>query len=197
MAALQPKTEGSLRRRLLSAKIHQHHDAIWRMNAGGVGGRPPCPSGDKKPLPPQLQYSGYSPWYQPQHLSARPHIHPPFTQEAPGKRFLAPEAHGKPHPLSSPLQLQRSTCPILTQRRRTSSCPPDPEPRPGYTMSSPSPLITPPPLNVQPQYQYQPSRRRRSRFFCLRRRRGRSSALEATQTTPFLHRGTARNHGYY
>lgn len=61
LAALQPKTEGSLRRRLLSAKIHQQHGAIYK---------------DRKPLPPQ--YPG--PWLHPQHL---PHTFLP--PEPPGK----------------------------------------------------------------------------------------------------------------
>ncbi|GAA6227509.1 NHS-like protein 1 [Lates japonicus] len=200
MAALQPKTEGSLRRRLLSAKIHQHQDAIWRMNAGGAVGKPGAPAGDKKTLPPHLQYPGNSPWYRPQHLPPRPHVHPSFTPEAHGRLFLAPEPDGKPQPQFPLLQLQRSTCPIITQRGKTSSCPPTPEPRPGYTMSVPSPLSAPPPLRepeVPPQYRYQPSRRRKTNFFCFRRHRGRSSTPGATQTTPLLHRGTARNHGYY
>ncbi|CAB1425375.1 unnamed protein product [Pleuronectes platessa] len=200
MAALQPKTEGSLRRRLLSAKIHQHHDAVWRMNTGGVAGRPGSPTGDRKHQPPQLFYSGNSPWHHPQQLPARPHIHPSFTPEAHGKLFLAPEIYGKPHPQTAPLQSQRPTCPILTQRCRTSSCPPTPEPRPGYTMSFPSSHGALPPFMepaVPPQYQYQPSRRRKTNFFCFRRRQGRSSRLEATQTTPLLHRGTAKDHGYW
>lgn len=204
MASLQPKTEGSLRRRLLSAKIYQQHNA-W-LNAGGATGMPGSPTGDKKPLPPHLHYPG--PWYRPQHLPPRPHIHPSFAPEPHGKLFLTPEAHGKlfltpevqgkPHPQSPPLQQQRSTCPVLTQRRRTSSCPPTPEPRPGYSLPVPSPLSVQPPLRepeVPPQYHYQPSRRHRSSFFCFRRRRGKRSGLEATQTTPLLHRGTCRNSG--
>ncbi|XP_058474591.1 mucin-2 isoform X5 [Solea solea] len=169
MAALQPKTEGSLRRRLLTARIHQQRDAIYSMNVGG----------DKKPLPSQHQYSGSSPWYRPQHLPPRPHIHPSFT----------PEAHGKPQPQTRPLQPRRTTCPILTQRCRTTSCPPTLKPRPGYTTPVPSPLCATPPLlqpEVPPQYQYHPSRRRRSKFFCFRMQRGRSSGLEAT---PLLYRG--------
>lgn len=190
MAALHPKTEGSLRRRLLSAKLHQHHDAIWGLNAG----RPGTPSGDRKPLPPHLP--GNSPWYRRQHLPPRPHIHPSLTPEAHGKLFLAPEAYGKPSQQAPPLQLPRSSYPVLAQRGRTGSCPPMPEPRPGYTLPVPSPLAAPPQLRepeVPPQYRYRPSRRRRTGFFCFKR--GRSSGLEATQTTPLLHRGTARNSG--
>lgn len=197
MAALQPKTEGSLRRRLLSAKIHQHHDAILGLNAGSVG-RPVTPSGDKKLLPPHFQYPGNSPWYRRQHLPPGPHVHPSFAPEAHGKLFLAPEAYGKPNPQSAHLQLPRSTCPVLTQRRRTSSGPPTPEPRPGYTLPVPSPLSAPPPFKepeVPPQYRYQPSRRRRTGLFFFRSRQGRSSGLEPTQTTPLLRRGTARNSG--
>ncbi|KAI3366183.1 hypothetical protein L3Q82_010014 [Scortum barcoo] len=132
IAALQPKMEGSLRRRLLSAKIHQHHDAILGLNSGGVG-RPVTPSGDKKPLPPHFQYPGNSPWYHQQPHPPRPHVHPSLTPEAHGKLSLAPEAHGKlslapeahgklsvapeahgkPNPPS--LQLPRPACPILTR----------------------------------------------------------------------------------
>ncbi|XP_078022136.1 uncharacterized protein LOC144461961 [Epinephelus lanceolatus] len=190
MAALQPKTEGSLRRRLLSAKLHQHHGAILGLNAGGAG-RPGTPSGDKKPLPPHLQYPGSSPWNHHQHLPPRSHVHP---SNAHGKLFLAPETYGKLSQQTPPLQLPRSTYPVLTQRSRTGSCPPTPEPRPGYTLPIPSPLGAPPHLRepeVPPQYHYRPSKRRRTGFFCFRSRRGRSSGLETTQTTPLLHRGTA------
>lgn len=197
MAALQPKTEGSLRRRLLSARIHQHHDAILRMNAGGAG-RAATPSGDKKPLPPHLQYPGNNPWYRRQHLPPRPHVHPSLAPEAHGKLFLTLEAHGKPTPPSPPHHLPRSTCPVLTQRSRTGSCPLTPEPRPGYTLPIPSPPSPPPSFRepeVPPQYCYRPSRRCRTNFFCFRPRRGRSARREATQTTPLLQRGTARNSG--
>lgn len=197
MVVLQPKTEGSLRRRLLSAKIHQHHDAILGLNAGGAA-RPGMPSGDRKPLPPHLQYPGNSPWYRRQHLPPRPHVHPSLPPEAHGKLFLAPEAYRKPNTPPPPLHPPRSTCPVLTQRRRTTSAPPTPEPRPCYTLPAPSPLIGPHPLRepeVPPQYRYRPSRRRKTSFFCFRPRQGRSSGLEATQTTPLLRRGTARNSG--
>lgn len=191
MAFLQPKTEGSLRRRLLSAKVYQHHNA-W-LKASGAAGMSGSPTGDKKPLPPHLQYPG--PWYRPQHLPPHSHIHPSFAPEAHGKLFLTPEAHGKPHPPSPTLHQQYSTCPVLTQRRRTSSFPPNPEPRPGYTLPVPSPLGVQPSFrerDVPTQYDYQPSRRRRSSFFCFRRRRGTRSRLEATQTTPLLNKGSAR-----
>lgn len=195
MAALQPKTEGSLRRRLLSAKIHQHHDAILGLNAGG---RPGTPSGDRKPLPPHLQYPGNSTWHRRQHLPPRPHVYPSLSPDAHGKLFLAPEAYGKPIPNSPPLHPPRSTCPVLAQRSRTGSCPPTPEPRPGYTLPVPSPLSSPPCFRepeAPPQYRYRPSRTHRAGIFCFRTRRGRKSGLEATQTTPLLHRGTARNSG--
>lgn len=194
MAALQPKTEGSLRRRLLSARIYQHHCSMWGANAGGAADRPGSPPVEEKPLPPHLQYPGS--WYRAQHLPPRPHIHPSFAPEAHGKIFFTPETHGKPYPQSPLLQQQR--CSILTQRRRTSSCPPTPEPRPGYTLPASFPLKPPPPLGElqgSPQYRYQTSRKRRSRFFCFRRWRGRKSGLEATQATPLLQRGTDRNCG--
>ncbi|KAK2857165.1 hypothetical protein Q5P01_005900 [Channa striata] len=150
MAALQPKTEGSLRRRLLSAKIHQHHKAIWGMNAGGVSGRPQSPVFEQKTLPPHLQYPAS--WSCPQYITPQPH----------GYTSFVPEAHGKPHIHSQPLQQQRPACPVLSQRRRTSSCPPIPKPRPGYTMPFPSPVKAQAPLReleMSPQHTYQPSRK--------------------------------------
>lgn len=186
MAALQPKTEGSLRRRLLSAKLHQHHEAIWGLNAAG---RPGSPLGDKKPPPPHLQYPSNSPWYRSQH---RPHVHPSLPTEPHGKLILAPDACGKPRPPPPLLQLQRPTCPMLAQRRRTSSCPPTPEPRRGYTLPVPSPLMAPTPFRepeVPPQYHYRPSRGRRTGFFCFRRCKGTRSVEQPKQTTPLLHRG--------
>lgn len=197
MAALQPKTEGSLRRRLLSARIHQHHDAIMALNAGG-GGRLETPPSDKKTLPPHFQYPGNSPWYRHQHFPPRPHVHPSLTSEAHGKLFYTPEAYGKPNLQSPPVQLPRSACPVLTQRSRTGSCPPTPEPRPGYTLPILSPLTGPASFRepeVPPQYRYRPSKTRRTNFFCFRPHRGKSSKMEATQTTPLLHKGIARNYG--
>lgn len=197
MAALQPKTEGSLRRRLLSARIHQHHDAIMALNAGG-GGRLETPPSDKKTLPPHFQYPGNSPWYRHQHFPPRPHVHPSLTPEAHGKLFYTPEAYGKPNLQSPPVQLPRSACPVLTQRSRTGSCPPTPEPRPGYTLPILSPLTGPASFRepeVPPQYRYRPSKTRRTNFFCFRPHRGKSSKMEATQTTPLLHKGIARNYG--
>lgn len=199
MAALQPKMEGSLRRRLLSARIHQHHDAIMALKAGGAG-RPETPPVDKTPLPPHFQYPGSSPWYCQQHYPPRPYIHPSLTPEAHGKLLSAPECHGKAsfqHPLVQPL---RSGCPVLTQRGRTGSCPLTPEPRPGYTLPTLSPLISPASFRepeVPPQYRYQPGKKRKTNFFHFRARQGRSSKMEATQTTPLLHKGIARHHGLY
>lgn len=190
MAVLQPKTEGSLRRRLLSAKIHQHHDAIYGLHAGG-GGRLGAPSGGKKPLPPHLQYPGNNPWYRHQHLPSRPHIHPSLPPEAHGKPFLAPESYGKPNPQSPPLHAPRSS--VLTHWSRTASCPLTPEPRPGYSLHVPSPLSNPPSFGeaeVPPQYCYRPTKTRRAGIFSFRQRRGKSSGLDATQTTPLLQKGT-------
>ncbi|KAF3688348.1 hypothetical protein EXN66_Car004020 [Channa argus] len=194
MAALQPKTEGSLRRRLLSAKIHQHHKAIWGMNAGGASGRPQSPVFDQKTLPAHLQHPG--PWSRPKYIPPQPHGHASLAPEAHGKLLPTPEAHRKLHVHSGPLQQQRHTCPVLTQRHRTTSCPPNPKPRLGYTVPIPSPLNAPALLRepeVSPQYQYQPRRKQRSSFLCFRSHRGRKSGQEVTQTTPLLHRGTARN----
>lgn len=194
MAALQPKTEGSLRRRLLSARIHQHHDAIMALNAGGAGGLE-TPPGDKKTLPPHFQYPGNSPWFRHQHFPPRPHVHPSLAPDAHGKLFSAPEAYGKANLQSPPVQLPRSACPVLTHRSRTGSCPPTPEPRPGYAL--PASPVTPRSSfcepEAPPQYHYKPSRTRRTNFFCFRPRRGRSSRKEDTQATPLLHKGNAGN----
>ncbi|XP_055360746.1 serine-rich adhesin for platelets isoform X2 [Betta splendens] len=183
MAPLQPKTEGSLRRRLLTAKIYQQHHA-W-LNAGGAAGMPGPPLDDKKTPP----------WYRPQHLPPRPHIHPYLAPEAHGKLILTPETHGKlfltqelpgkSHEHS--LRPERSAWVRLGQ---ASSCPPTPESLPSYGLPVPSPHSVQPPLKPKapPHYHDRPRRRRWSRFFSfrLRRRRRRS---EATQTTPLLNRG--------
>lgn len=185
MTVLQPKTEGSLRRRLLSAKIHQQHDAILGLNGGGS--RPSSPLGDRKPLPSHLQYLGNGPW----HLPPRPHVHPSLTPESHGKLFFAPDPYVKSHPQCPPIQMQHSSCPLRT-RHPTSSYPPGKEPLSGSALPVTSPLsiINPPKEpEVPPQYRYQPTRRRKTSFFCLRRRRGRSSWQEALQTTPLLHKG--------
>lgn len=175
MAALKPRTEGSLRRRLLSAKIHQHHDAILGLSAGGACGLA-TPTGEWQPLPPHHQNPANSPWFRRQH--PQPHSQP----------SLAPETHGKPNQLTPPpLQLPRSTYPVLALRGRTGSCPPTPEPRPGYTLPVPSHFGE---QEAPSQYQYQPSRRRRAGLFCFTSQRGRSCGPEATQTTPLLHGGT-------
>ncbi|XP_054631741.1 NHS-like protein 1 isoform X2 [Dunckerocampus dactyliophorus] len=172
MAALQPKTEGSLRRRLLSAKIHQHHEAIWRSNAGSTGWPP---SGDKSLPSPHPQYP--SPWFYAQQCSPRPQIH----TETDGKLFLTSEVHGK-----QALQSHQVPRPALTQWRRTSSCPPTPEPRPGYTRPGPSPELTSPfrKSEVPPQYHYRPSKRHKNKFFCFKKQ----LHCSGQEATPLLHR---------
>lgn len=198
MATLQPKMEGSLRRRLLSARIHQHHDAIMALRAGGGSGgsgRPDTPLLDKTPPPPHFQYPGSSPWCRQQNFPPRAYMHPSRTPEAHGKPLLGQEYYGKGNFQHAPVQPPRSGCPGLIQRGRTGSCPPTVEPRPGYTLPIPSPLAAPASfreLEVPPQYRYQPSRKRRANLFRLRLCRGRSSRMEAMQTTPLLHKGIAR-----
>ncbi|XP_077468826.1 uncharacterized protein nhsl1a isoform X2 [Stigmatopora argus] len=163
IAPLQPKTEGSLRRRLLTAKIHQHHEAIWGRNAG-VAGWPP--SDDKRPLPPHPQQR--SPWYV-QRQSPQPRIYTSLPAGAPGKAPFAVEfqsAHS--HPVSRP---------AVNQWRRTSSCPPTPEPRPGYTL----PKVASPTreFEVPPQYGYEPSRRPKRKLFGFKKK-------QQKETTPLL-----------
>lgn len=188
MAPLQPKTEGSLRRRLLSAKVYQQHNA-W-LNARGAAGVPGPLTHDKKTLS----------WYCSQHLPPRPHIHPYLapeaqgrlilTSEAHGKLFLTPDISGKPHQQCPPLRPEHSAC--WVKLGHAGSCPPPPEPRPSCGLPAPSPFSVQPPMEpkVPPHYYYQPKRRRWSRFFSFRIRRRKRSGLEATQTTPLLHRGT-------
>lgn len=193
MASLQPKMEGSLRRRLLSARIHQHHDAIMAKRAAEDGGR--LPLLDKTPLPPHFQYPGSSPWCRQQNFPPRAYMQPSRTPEAHGKLLLGQGNYGKGNFQPAPVQSPRSGCPGLIQRGRTGSCPPTLEPRPGYTLPVPSPLATPVSLReleVPPQYRYQPSRKRRANLFRLRFHRGRSSRMEPTQTTPLLHKGIVR-----
>ncbi|MEQ2208996.1 hypothetical protein XENOCAPTIV_022064, partial [Xenoophorus captivus] len=182
IAALQPKMEGSLRRRLLSAKIYQQQTAMLRLNASGAN----------RPASPQLQCN---PW----HLPPRQHVHPSLPPETHGKLFFSPETCGKPQIKTSPLQVQRPSCPVLTHLRRTSSCPPTPEPRPGYALPVHSTLsVTNPPKNLEVplQYRYQPTKTRKNRFFLFRRGQGRRSKQEALPTTPLLQKGTALNLDY-
>lgn len=193
MAPLQPKLEGSLRRRLLSARIHQHHDAIMALRAGEGGG-----GGltllDKTPLPPHFQYPGSSPWFCQQNFPPRAYVQPSPTPEAHGKLLLAQENYGKGNFHYASVQPPRSGCPGLIQRSRTGSCPPTLEPRPGYTLPVPSPIASPASLSeleVPPQYRYQPSRKRWANLFRHRLHRGRTSTMEPTQTTPLLHKGIA------
>lgn len=190
LAALHPKTEGSLRRRLLSARIHQHYDAIMAVNGGGVV-RLDSPTGDKKPLPSHFQSSGNSPWYRHQHFSPRAHVHPSLSPETHGKLFLAPDVYGKPDHHPAAPQVPRSTCPIAAQRSQT----PTPEARPGYALPDPCPIVGLAAIRRQeapPQYCYQPGRVRRSNRFRFRPGRGRKSGLASTQTTPLLSKGITR-----
>lgn len=184
LAALHPKTEGSLRRRLLSARIHQHYDAIMAVNGGSVV-RLGSPTAGKPPLPAHFQSSGSSPWYRHQHFSPRAHVHPSLSPETHWKYFPAAESYGKANQHPPPLQGPRSTCPVLVQRSQTLT----PEARPGY---DPSPMVGPEAIGGQgapPQYCYQPSRVPRSNFFRFRPRRGKKSGLASTQTTPLLSKG--------
>uniref|UniRef100_A0A3Q2DCZ3 Nascent polypeptide-associated complex subunit alpha, muscle-specific form-like n=1 Tax=Cyprinodon variegatus TaxID=28743 RepID=A0A3Q2DCZ3_CYPVA len=170
MAVLQPKTEGSLRRRLLSAKIHQQQTAMMGLHPN----RPASPVGDR--APPHC-----NPWL----LPPRQHVHPSLPPEAHGKLFLSLESCTKPQIQA---QVQRPSCPVLT-RRRTSSCPPSPEPRHCYALPVP-PLMsmTNPPKEpeVPPQYQYQPTKRRKTRFLWFRLRQKKSLKADALPTTPLL-----------
>lgn len=182
LANLHPKTEGSLRRRLLSARIHQHYDAIMAVNGGGVVRLDP-PAGEKKPLPAHFVSPSGSPWYRQQHFSPRAHVHPSLTPESHGKLFSAPDVYGKPNEPPAALQVQRSTCPVLTQKGQGSS------PEAGR---DPSPVMGPAIVRgqeVPPQNCYQPGRVRRSNFFRFPLRRGRKSGLASTQTTPLLSKG--------
>lgn len=183
LAGLHPKTEGSLRRRLLSARIHQHYDAIMAVNGGGVV-RVDSPAGDKKPLPPHCQ----SPWYRQQHFSPRAHVHPSVTPETHGKLFSDPDVYGKPNQPPSAPPVLRPTCPVIAQRSPS----PGPEAGPGYAVPHPSAIVGPAAIRgqeVPPQYRHQPSRRRRSNFFRFRPRQGRKSGLASTPTTPLLGKG--------
>lgn len=185
MAILQPKMEGSLRRRLLSAKIHQQQNAMLGLNTRGPN-RPGSSSGDRNPAPPHVQCPGNSPWRLPPH----PHVHPSLAPKAHGKFFLIPEVHGKPQKQFPSLQVQRPSCSVLTHRRRTSSCPPSPEPRPGYGLhAATSVTITNPSKEpeVPPQHCYQPTKRHR--FFCFRCYKGKNSTQEVLITTPLLKKG--------
>ncbi|XP_035854713.1 mucin-5AC [Sander lucioperca] len=205
IAALQPKTEGSLRRRLLSAKIYQQRSAILGQNAGGV--RPslaPDAQGNRflatdtqgnRFLATETQGNRFlaTETHGNRFLATDTQGNRFLATETYGNRFLATETQGKPF-LATETQgnRARSPYPVLSQRGRTGSCPPTPEPRPGYTLPAASPFcaafshfVEP---EVPPQYRYRPSRRRRAfGFFRFRHRWGRSSEPEAAQTTPLLH----------
>lgn len=195
MATLQPKMEGSLRRRLLSARIHQRHDAIMALRASEGSSGPLIV--DKTPLPPHFQYAGSSPWCHQKNIPPSAYMHPSQIPESHRKRLLAQETYEKGNFQHTPI-LQRSGCPGLIQRGRTGSCPPTLEPRPGYTLPVPSPLVTSASLKelaVPPQYSYKPSKKRRAKLFNFRLHRGRSFKMEPTQRTPLLHEGIARKIG--
>ncbi|XP_028328141.1 nascent polypeptide-associated complex subunit alpha, muscle-specific form-like [Gouania willdenowi] len=88
---LQPRTEGSLRRRLLSSKLLQRQNAALSAD------------GSRRPS---------SPWL-------RPPIHPSYAPEAHGKAFQAPEAHGKPPPPSAPAGVPPQFLYLPNRRRRS------------------------------------------------------------------------------
>lgn len=168
MAALHPKTEGSLRRRLLSARIHQRYDAIMAVN-GGVRMEPAAAAGDRKPLPPQCPSPGPSPWYRHQHFPPRAPVHPSLPPEAHGKLFSAPDVHGKP--------LQAPPCGGGARRGLAPPLGPPPDGAPAIG-----------------GHEAPPRRRRRPRgsgLLCLRPRRGRKSGMAASQATPLLSEGTS------
>ncbi|XP_028445960.1 uncharacterized protein LOC114563314 [Perca flavescens] len=211
IAALQPKTEGSLRRRLLSAKIHQQHAAILGQNATEAHGNRFLAAeahgnrflaaeahGNRYPI----QGTHGNPF-----LAAEAHGNRFLATETHGNRFLATETHGNRFLATGPqenrfLATEAHGKPnlhsALSQRGRTGSCPPTPEPRPGYTLpagppfGAQSPFVEP--EVVPPQYRYRPSRGRQNFFFCcFGRRRGRSYGPEAAQTTPLLHTAGERD----
>lgn len=190
MPVLQPKTEGSLRRRLLSAKIYQQHDAILALNAKG-GCRPRSTLGDRKLPTANLQCLGNNPW----HLPPRPHIHPSVTPEVQGKLFHAPEAQEKPNQPFPPTVGQHTSYPILNHRHQTCSFTSQPVTIPSYLLPVPSYRNSANPLKEQqvpPQYHYQPTRNRKTKFFAFKSRRGRGSKQQPLQTTPLLHKGIAQ-----
>lgn len=189
LSVLHPKTEGSLRRRLLSARIHQHYDAIMAVNGGGVVGLDSS-AGDKKPLPPHCQNSGSSPWYRHQHFSPRAHVHPSLTPEAHGKLFSAVDVSGKPNQHPTSVQAPRFTCPATARKSQT----PTPEAGSGHALPRPSLIMGPAAIRgqeVPPQYVYQSGSPRRSNRFRFQPRRGKKSVLASTQTTPLLSKGRA------
>ncbi|KAM8873306.1 uncharacterized protein nhsl1a isoform 1-T2 [Synchiropus picturatus] len=182
MAVLQPRTEGSLRRRLLSARIHQNHRERLQAEAGG-----------SKRLPPYCQSPGpllHSP------LSPHPHVHPSRPPDAHGRPLFAleqPVKQATPSlqmPLAPSTHLPRSG---IIQRRRTSSCSPNPEPRLCYKLpthphvnSAPAQLpgLCPSNMDVPPQYRYQPTKKRG--LFSFRKCHRKKTIKTPTQSTPLL-----------
>ncbi|XP_034037556.1 uncharacterized protein LOC117520308 [Thalassophryne amazonica] len=183
MAALQPKTDGSLRRRLLKAKMYQRHDAVWGLNAGSPSGMGMSP-GERKPLLPHGQCPGNNPWFLHQQFPLRPHSH--VFLEPDRKLVFTPETHKKPLPLAPPFQMSRSTCPILTQQRRTTLCPVTPEPRRGYSLPLTSISASPPPLKERkqlPQYHWWSTGRS---IFSFTHHNVKHLKQEATQSSPLI-----------
>lgn len=185
MSTLQPKSSGSLRRRLLSAKLHQNCNAVWRTNMGSVNtyNKAECPVGDMKPLLSQHHHSVNtgSLWQRSQHLPSRPYIYPSCDPETLGKPFLAPEVDEKPSfPFQSlQIQLQHSGHPVISQGCSPNSFRPE---------SCPLPPLREP---QRPRYQYQSSRR--YRFSIKQWRKRRNAGQEVTQTTPLLPKGMMLN----
>ncbi|CAL8306713.1 unnamed protein product [Merluccius merluccius] len=121
MASMRPRTDGSLRRRLLSARIAQRHD-LWPNHAHH-------PS-------------------NPAHPPSNPAHHPsnPAPQTYLGKQV--PPTLLQPRPLVTPPAPHRSAYSSLSQWRRTSCVPPSPPPPPGVQRAGSPPSV---PLHARTQ----------------------------------------------
>ncbi|XP_062303554.1 uncharacterized protein LOC134007853 [Osmerus eperlanus] len=113
MVALQPKTEGSLRRRLLTSKIHQQQDVLWAPRPLAEGPQHDKPS---------------------QGLFTHPYTGPQPKGSPPGlllhhRQKLSLNLGSKPQPGYF----------SMNQHRRTSYSPTTPEPQHGYSFCPPPP----------------------------------------------------------
>ncbi|XP_045062044.1 NHS-like protein 1 [Coregonus clupeaformis] len=117
MPSLQPKSEGSLRRRLLTSKIHQQRDTLWAPRPLAQG--PPDNQGLQGPL----------------HRQDYPGPYPePKAKPSPSGLVLH---HLTCYSSQGSQQHRHNTGYSLTQLQRTSYSPPTPDPHPGYSFALP------------------------------------------------------------
>ncbi|XP_052341336.1 mucin-1-like [Oncorhynchus keta] len=111
MPSLQPKSEGSLRRRLLTSKIHQQRDTLWA----------PRPLAQGLPDNQGLQATQHSQDYPGTEPQAKPSPSGLLIHHLAGYSSQGSQQH------------RHNAGYSLTQVQRTSYSPPTPDPHPGYS----------------------------------------------------------------